>query len=123
MTRGNTLSRRRSVGVRARSIAVIVAEQLAGAARLPAGRRRSDLVDKTAHALDRAVGGRILPFDFAAARHYAEVTAARRAAGRPILVPDAQIAAICRAHRARPATRNVKDFGGTGVEVIDPWQA
>ena len=35
---------------------------------------------------------------------------------------DAQIAAICRVHRASLGTRNVKDFHGTGVEVVDPWQ-
>jgi predicted nucleic acid-binding protein len=32
-----------------------------------------------------------------------------------------QIAAICRRHGAAPATRNVKDFEDTGVEVVDPW--
>ena len=36
---------------------------------------------------------------------------------------DAQIAAICRYYRARLATRNVGDFVGTGVELINPWEA
>jgi toxin FitB len=35
---------------------------------------------------------------------------------------DAQIAAICRAHGAALATRNLKDFQQTGVQLIDPWQ-
>jgi predicted nucleic acid-binding protein len=34
---------------------------------------------------------------------------------------DAQIAAICRSRGAALATRNVRDFAGTGVEVLDPW--
>ncbi|MGH2469983.1 MAG: hypothetical protein ACRDGF_07905 [Chloroflexota bacterium] len=34
---------------------------------------------------------------------------------------DAQIAAICRARGAALATRNVANFDGTGVEIIDPW--
>ncbi len=38
-------------------------------------------------------------------------------------VADAQIAAICRARGATCATRNVKDFAETGVELIDPWAA
>jgi predicted nucleic acid-binding protein len=35
---------------------------------------------------------------------------------------DAQIAAVCRVHDARLATRNLKDFRETGIDVIDPWQ-
>jgi len=31
--------------------------------------------------------------------------------------------AICRAHGAALATRNIKDFPETGVEVIDPWRS
>ena len=34
---------------------------------------------------------------------------------------DAQIAAICRSTGSRLATRNVKDFADTGVEVVNPW--
>ncbi len=34
---------------------------------------------------------------------------------------DAQIAAISRVHDATLATRNVRDFAGTGVAVVDPW--
>jgi predicted nucleic acid-binding protein len=32
------------------------------------------------------------------------------------------IAAIARAHGAAVATRNVKDFEGTGVALINPWE-
>lgn len=103
--------------------AVTVAEQLAGVARLPAGRRRDQLTEEVLRVLESAIGDQILPFDVAAARHYAQVMAARYAAGQPISVPDAQIAAICRQHAATLATRNVKDFEGTGVELINPWES
>ncbi|EGV16516.1 PilT protein domain protein [Thiocapsa marina 5811] len=66
--------------------------------------------------------GRILPFHSAAALEYASIGAERRAAGRPISQFDCQIAAIARAHGAVVATRNVNDFAGCGVAVIDPWQ-
>ena len=36
---------------------------------------------------------------------------------------DALIAAVCRCQGAALATRNVSDFGGTGIEIIDPWGA
>jgi predicted nucleic acid-binding protein len=34
---------------------------------------------------------------------------------------DAQIAAVCQARAATLATRNVKDFEGIDIDVIDPW--
>jgi predicted nucleic acid-binding protein len=49
------------------------------------------------------------------------IAAARRAAGRPINNADCQIAAIARSHRASVATRDVNDFEGCGIEVINPW--
>ena len=64
---------------------------------------------------------RILPFDSAAALEYASIGAERRAAGRPMSQFDCQIAAIARSLGASIATRNVSDFEGCGVEIIDPW--
>ncbi|GEM_PF-6309488 len=43
--------------------------------------------------------------------------------GLPIEGFDAQIAAICRVRGAALATRNIKDFAETGIDVIDPWQS
>ena len=63
----------------------------------------------------------MLAFDADAAERYAEVLAARDAAGAPISTADAQIAAMCLAHGAVCATRNVKDFQHTGVKIVDPW--
>jgi predicted nucleic acid-binding protein len=50
------------------------------------------------------------------------IVSGRDHAGLPIDGFDAQIAAICRTHRAALATRNAKDFQDTGIGVIDPWQ-
>jgi toxin FitB len=46
----------------------------------------------------------------------------RDSLGLPIEGFDAQIAAICRSRGAALATRNIKDFSETGIDVIDPWQ-
>ena len=64
----------------------------------------------------------ILPFDADAARAYADLAASRERTGIPIDGFDAQIAAVCRVHRVSLCTRNVRDFGATGLEMVDPWQ-
>jgi hypothetical protein len=66
--------------------------------------------------------GRVLPFDSAAAKAYAAIAASRRAAGQPIMEADCQIAAIARVRGAAVATRNVRDFEGCDVEIVDPFQ-
>ena len=63
---------------------------------------------------------RVLPFDSSAARAYARIASAGRIAGHPISQLDCQIAAIAQAQGKAVATRNVRDFSETGVEVIDP---
>ena len=103
--------------------AVTQAEILAGLAVLPAGKRRGDLAIAAANVFDQLFFSRVLFFDTGAALQYAGVYAARRRAGRPIAVLDCQIAAIARAAGAAVATRNVKDFEGCGIEIVNPWIA
>jgi predicted nucleic acid-binding protein len=64
-----------------------------------------------------------LPFEEEAARAFPEIAAGRRAEGRPLAEFDAQIAAVARSRRAILATRNVADFEGCGVRLVNPWQA
>ena len=103
--------------------AVGEAELRYGAAILPEGRRRETLVSDIEAMLLDAFEDRVLPFDSAAARAYAEIAAARRAAGRPIAPADCQIAAIARSRGMAVATRNVRDFKDMVIEVVDPWTA
>ena len=88
---------------------------------LPAGERRNRLLEEVEGMLREDFAGRILPFDSAASQAYAVIAAARRAAGRPINHADCQIAAIARCRGASVATRDVEDFEGSGIEVINPW--
>ncbi|ADB76280.1 type II toxin-antitoxin system VapC family toxin [Geodermatophilus obscurus] len=102
--------------------AITVAEIRFGLARLPDGRRATELRQLADEVLG-AFPGQVLPFNTAAAALYGDIAAARERGGRPVDALDAQIAAICRAHSASLATRNTRDFVGTGVELVDPWQA
>ena len=101
--------------------AVSEAELRTGAAILPAGQRRDRLVVAIDAMIDQDFAGRILPFDSASARSYAGIAAARRAGGKSIMDSDCQIAAIARSTGAVVATRNSKDFEGSGIGVINPW--
>ena len=101
--------------------AVSEAELRYGVAIMPVGKRRNALESAMIRWIDQGFRGRVLPFDSTAARAYAEIAADRRQAGRPIGEADCQIAAICRSRGAVLVTRNVRDFEGTEVEVINPW--
>jgi predicted nucleic acid-binding protein len=100
---------------------ITLAEIRYGIERLPDGRRKQ-LLKTVADEVFAAFEEQVLPFDAEAAASYAAVVSERDRAGSPIDGFDAQIAAICRSHGAALATRNLKDFHGTGIEVLDPWQ-
>ena len=59
---------------------------------------------------------RILPIDEAIAIAWGQMMAART-----LPIADALIAATARAHALVLVTRNVADFAGTGVEIVNPW--
>ena len=101
--------------------AVTEAELRAGAAILPAGRRRDRLAAEVDAMIREDFAGRVLPFDSLAAKAYADIAATRRSLGRPILEADCQIAAIARATNSTIATRNRADFELCGIALIDPW--
>lgn len=105
-----------------RITAVTLAELFAGVRRLPEGRGKEELRRAVAAAVEPYRGSHaVLPFDESCAEAYVEVLDLREKAGLPIATADAQIAAICRTHRATCATRNTKDFVDTGVDLVDPW--
>jgi toxin FitB len=102
---------------------VTEAELRFGVQLLPTGRRRNRISAAVDAVLGREFANRILPFDSSAAVAYAEIAAQRRLSGRPISQSDAQIAAIAKSQNAGMATRNVTDFEGCGLRLIDPWAA
>jgi len=99
------------------------AELLAGVAALPAGKRRTELrkvIDKDLLSL---FSDRILPFGERSAEAYAQVVDAANGAGNPIDFADAAIGAIAVEHNYILATRNVGDFKGTSVKLLNPWSS
>ncbi|MGA8399348.1 MAG: type II toxin-antitoxin system VapC family toxin [Stellaceae bacterium] len=99
------------------------AEILYGIRTLPAGRRRSILLELADTMFLEELHDRVLPFDATAAAEYANIVVSRRRAGRPIDAFDAQIAATAMVFGADIATRDVRGFNGCGLTVINPWTA
>ncbi len=97
------------------------AELLFGLALLPQGNRRHALEALILPLLDEDFAGRILPFDGAAAREFAEIAVHRRRSGKPISDADGRIAAVARSRGADLATRDIAGFADCGVELINPW--
>lgn len=101
---------------------ITIAELLFGIGALPDGRRKSMLAARIDGLLE-AFTGRIMPFDTAAARRYADLAVKARAAGRGFPTPDGYIAAIAAAHSFAVASRDTSAFRAAGLTVIDPWEA
>lgn len=101
--------------------AISEAELRFGLATMPPGKRRDGLAAGLERMLRTGFANRVLPFDGAAARAYAEIAAARRAAGRAVSQSDNQIAAVARSRGMAVATRNVRDFEDAGIGLLDPW--
>lgn len=101
---------------------VTLAELWFGIGAMPAGRRREARA-RTLEGLLPLFEGRILPFDTEAARHYAQLAVAARAAGRGLPTPDGYIAAMAAARGFAVATRDAAPFKAAGQEVINPWAA
>jgi predicted nucleic acid-binding protein len=103
--------------------AVTRGEILYGIRLLSDGKRRRGLWDAVRKIFDEDFAGHVLSLDSEAADMYAEISASRRTAGKPISQFDAMIVAMARSRGASLATRNVKDFDDCGTEVINPWTA
>ena len=100
---------------------ITVAEILYGIEILAPGRRREKLRAEAEAMFSEDFAGQILVFDEQAARSLSQIAAERRRRGRPMAELDAQIAAIAHVHGAALATRNIGDFEGCGVKLMNPW--
>ena len=101
--------------------ATSLAEVYRGIALMPDGKRKERLKADTEGFLDDLFGGRIHPFDKAAAVELAVLTAIASRSGIAIGFADGQIAAIARCLGFAVATRDIVPFEAAGCEVINPW--
>ncbi|HQW82604.1 MAG: type II toxin-antitoxin system VapC family toxin [Rhodanobacteraceae bacterium] len=103
--------------------AITVAELRAGIALMPAGKRRDGLHENLEKRLLPMFANRVLSFDMACTKAYAELLAKSRTAGLAIETADAFIAAVALANGFTVATRDTSSFEAAGLNVINPWEA
>jgi predicted nucleic acid-binding protein len=98
-----------------------LAELLAGVETLPPGKRRDALALALTSQVTALFENRVLHFDTRAAQSFAACLAGAQAQGNTIGFADCAIAAIAKNKGFIVATRNVRDFLGIGVQIINPW--
>ncbi len=102
-------------------ISVLTIHEIAyGAGRAPDPARRAKLVAWVA-AIQSQFAGRIVEIDAALAEQAGRLRAAAEAQAAPADPIDALIAACALSRGAIVATRNVRDFRGFGVAILNPW--
>lgn len=93
-----------------------------GIKRLPSGQRQQSL-QRSIYALLEHYEDRVLAISLDEASHAARLRAACAANGQTLHLADALIAGTAAAHQLALATRNVRDFSGCGITIINPWDA
>jgi predicted nucleic acid-binding protein len=100
---------------------VTIGEMTRGVALLPVGKKRRVFAAALLQ-LEQQYAERILAIDTDTARIWGELDVARQRAGLSRSVADGLIAATATRHGLHVVTRNVRDFEGSGVLVMNPWQ-
>lgn len=100
---------------------VVVYELEFGLHLVPPGRRH-DRLSLANSRIMAAFGDRVLPLSRSAAEWAARFRADTRRQGRALKLADALIAGTAMANDLPVVTRDVRDFSGLGVEVINPWE-
>jgi toxin FitB len=101
----------------------VLAELRYGVERLDVGARRHRLEKLIMHLEEDVFPDRILLLDRLAAHEFGRILVQRGRMGRPISTMDALIGAVALSHGATVATRDMSDFEGIGLQLIDPFTA
>jgi predicted nucleic acid-binding protein len=101
----------------------VVMEQAYGAERFMHRTGSARFVRVLDRLLKEEFSNKILDFVHPAPMLAGNLRARCESIGRALSVVDAMIAAICLAHDATLATRNVRDFDGLDLRLVNPFEA
>ncbi len=102
---------------------VSIGELRRGFVMLPPSKRRTDLEQWFENDLLPRFRDRLLPVTHSIADRWGVLDGQSQLNGTPLSTADGMIAATALEHELTLVTRNVKDFAGLGVEVLNPWDA
>ena len=94
-----------------------------GIERLASGKRRTELELWFERDLDQWFEERIIPVSKAVAERWGILSARALDNGTPLPNIDGLIAATALVNNLTLVTRNVKDFVGLDVTIVNPWEA
>ena len=104
------------------AISVITLAEIAyGLERLPQGKRRKDLQGGFNQLINQGFHKRVFEFGSKSALFYGELCNIRLSQGLHVDAFDMMIAAIAQINGCAIATRNVSDFQGCSLELINPF--
>ncbi len=101
--------------------AITIGEIVKGIEKLPASRRKVALLAWLKDDLLVRFDGKIVSLDKDVLMEWGTLTARLELTGRPMSAIDSLIAASARAYQMTLVTRNVVDFEGADVEILNPW--
>lgn len=94
-----------------------------GVAGLPHSKRRTHLEAWLELDLQARFSGRILPIDAGVSDRWGLLAAEARRTERALSAIDGLLAATALHHYLTIVSRNVSDFAGTQVLILNPWEA
>ncbi len=100
---------------------VTLGEVHRGIEKLPGSHRKTELTTWLDEQLITRFMGRIIPLDLPAMQVWGTLTARMDALGTPMGVMDSLIAASALSRNLVLVTRNVRDFQGCNIRLINPW--
>jgi toxin FitB len=114
----------RNVGKKSVFLSVMTMGEICkGIDMLPVSQRRNALQDWLDLDVRSWFAGRILPVTESIAERWGHLAAIAKHQGLTLAVVDGIIAATALEHSLTLVTRNVKDFAGLSVVVLNPWDA
>ncbi|MEW6084069.1 MAG: type II toxin-antitoxin system VapC family toxin [Chloroflexota bacterium] len=101
---------------------ITIGEITKGIEKLPKSKRKQELQNWLKEDLLIRFDGRVVSLDTDALVEWGVLTARLESSGHTMPAIDSLIAATALSHQFTLVTRNVDDFEGTGVEIVNPWE-
>ena len=101
---------------------ITIGEITKGIEKLPKSKRKQELETWLKEDLLIRFEGKIISLDVDVLVAWGTLTGRLEASGRILPAIDSLIAATVLSHEFKLITRNVDDFTGTGIEIINPWE-